>query len=124
MERENAILKEQVQANSAALTTVTASLNAESERISSNEEKIERNSVAISENSANISANSDITGQVVEIVDICVNDYFSQSGEYCGEWVGSTIEKLPLWGLKEPGDGENTFEWPTQADWATMSPDV
>lgn len=87
-------------------------------------DKIEANEDAISENSANISANSDITDQIVEIENICVNDYFSQSGEYCGEWVGATIERLPLWGLKEPLNDENTFEWPTQEDWATMSPDV
>ena len=55
---------------------------------------------------------------------ICVNGYFSQTGESCSEWAGATLEKLPLWGLKEPGDSENSFEWPTQADWATMSPDV
>ena len=29
-----------------------------------------------------------------------------------------------MWGLKEPLDDENTFEWPTQEDWATMSHDT
>jgi len=28
----------------------------------------------------------------------CVDDYYSISGEYCGEWVDSKIVKLPVWG--------------------------
>ena len=54
---------------------------------------------------------------------ICIDDYFSISGVYCGEWAGATIVKLPLWG-EVVSDSQINFEWPTQEDWASMSPDV
>lgn len=32
-------------------------------------------------------------------VNICTGDYMSVTGEYCGEWVGARIVKLPMWGV-------------------------
>jgi len=54
---------------------------------------------------------------------ICINDYNSQTGEYCGEWVGATIRKLNLWG-EQVEDDEIDFMWPDEATFAAMSPDV
>ena len=54
---------------------------------------------------------------------ICYNDYYSQTGEYCGEWVGATIRKLSLWG-EQVEDAEIDFMWPDEAAFAEMSPDV
>jgi len=54
---------------------------------------------------------------------ICYNDYYSQTGEYCGEWVGATIRKLNLWG-EQVEDDEIDFMWPDEATFAAMSPDV
>ena len=55
-----------------------------------------------------------INGIVESVSDLCINDYTMITKEYCGEWVGATIERLPLWGGKIPSDDfwyEN-FEWP------------
>ena len=54
---------------------------------------------------------------------ICINDYNSQTGEYCGEWDGATIRKLNLWG-EQVEDDEIDFMWPDEATFAAMSPDV
>ena len=45
------------------------------------------------------------------------------SGEYCGEWKGATLKKLPIWGEKVSDDKVN-FEWPTQEAFDKMSPVV
>ena len=70
---------------------------------------------------------SDTTTDVVDTVDTvdnageCIEDHNTLTGEYCGEWVGATIKKLPLWGDQER---EIDFEWPTQTMWDAMSPDT
>jgi len=56
-------------------------------------------------------------------VNACVNDYCSQTGEYCGEWVGATVRRLPFWGDEVPENYVN-FEWPTQQQFDQMSPDT
>ena len=55
-------------------------------------------------------------------VNTCLNDYCTQTGEYCGEWVGATVRRLPLWGGEVPEKSIN-FEWPTQQEFDQMSPD-
>ena len=52
-----------------------------------------------------------------------MGDYTSGSGKYCGEWVGATLKKLPLWG-EQVLDDEINFEWPTPSIFADMQPDV
>ena len=52
----------------------------------------------------------------------CVNDYCTTTGEYCGEWKGATLRRIPFWGA-HPGSAIN-FEWPSQADWASITPDA
>jgi len=52
---------------------------------------------------------------------LCQNDINVLTNEYCGEWLGATLRKLPMWG---GADAEINFEWPTQQDWAEMSPDA
>ena len=39
---------------------------------------------------------------------ICGDDGFYSTGEYCGEWLGATIKKLPLWGAQDE-DSDNYF---------------
>ena len=56
-------------------------------------------------------------------VNTCLNDYCSQTGEYCGEWVGATVKRLPFWGGNVPENYVN-FEWPTQQEFDQMSPDA
>jgi len=56
-------------------------------------------------------------------VDKCIGDYMSISGEYCGEWVGAKIVKLPMWGAQEE-DSDNYFEYPSSEEFAGMQPDV
>ena len=53
---------------------------------------------------------------------MCIDDYNTKTGAYCGEWVGSTIVRMPMWNPVE--DEKIDFEWPTQAEWATMSPET
>jgi len=44
---------------------------------------------------------------------LCIDDYNTVTGEYCGEWKGATLKKMPIWGdLSE--DDEIDFEWPSQ----------
>ena len=38
-------------------------------------------------------------------------------------WEGATTKRLHLWG-KQIDEGDVVFEWPTQDDFAEMSPDV
>ena len=52
---------------------------------------------------------------------ICFEDYNTSTGEYCGEWAGATLRKMPVWG-RSISDDEINFEWPTQDDWAAISP--
>jgi len=50
-------------------------------------------------------------------VDICTGDYMSISGEYCGEWVGAKIVKLPMWGAQVVDvDSDNYFEYPSSEE--------
>ena len=56
-------------------------------------------------------------------VDKCTGDYMSISREYCGEWVGAKIVKLPMWGAQEE-DSNNYFEYPSSEEFAGMQPDV
>ena len=30
--------------------------------------------------------------------EMCIDGYYLETGEYCGEWAGATLRKLPLWG--------------------------
>merc|ERR1712223_1475154 len=55
--------------------------------------------------------------------DKCTGDYISISGEYCGEWLGAKIVKLPMWGAQEE-DSDNYFEYPSSEEFAGMQPDV
>jgi len=43
-----------------------------------------------------------------------LNDYLLLSGDYCGDWIGATLKKIPLWERHGVEDDEITFEWPTQ----------
>ena len=99
-------------------------------------EKLLRNIVSeFDENTANISGQisdiknevNDINKEVNKISDdiafICTDDYNHFTGEYCGEWKGATLRKLPLWN-EQVGDDEITFEFPTEADFAQMTHDV
>merc|ERR1712223_1794645 len=56
-------------------------------------------------------------------IDKCTGDYMSISAEYCGEWVGAKIVKLPMWGAQEE-DSDNYFEYPSSEEFAGMQPDV
>merc|ERR1712156_1127530 len=56
-------------------------------------------------------------------VDKCTGGYMSISGEYCGEWLGAKIVKLPMWGAQEE-DSDNYFEYPSSEEFAGMQPDV
>lgn len=56
-------------------------------------------------------------------INYCTGDYMSITGEYCGEWVGAKIVKLPIWGVQEE-DSENYFEYPSSEEFAGWSPDV
>ena len=49
------------------------------------------------------------------------NDYCSRTGHYCGGWEGATLRRIPSWGAS---GSQINFEWPTQADWASMAPDT
>lgn len=45
----------------------------------------------------------------------CIEDYNSITGEYCGEWAGATLRKLPVFGLDDAlSANEIDFEWPTK----------
>jgi len=54
---------------------------------------------------------------------MCIDHYYSETGEYCGEWAGATIRRLEMWG---EGVSENDidFMWPNDQLFATMTPDV
>ena len=57
--------------------------------------------------------------------DACIDGYRMLSREFCGEWAGAKLRKLPLWmGWNvEQEDGEDIdFEWPTQEMFETMNP--
>jgi len=56
-------------------------------------------------------------------VNTCLNDYCTQTGDYCGEWVGATVRRLPFWGGEVPESSIN-FEWPTQQEFDQMSAEV
>jgi hypothetical protein len=44
---------------------------------------------------------------------------------YCGEWLGATLRRVPLWGREEYFDEDDiNFEWPTQEEFDQMRPDV
>ena len=50
-------------------------------------------------------------------VDMCTGDYMSISREYCGEWVGAKIVKLPMWGAQVVDvDSDNYFEYPSSEE--------
>ena len=51
----------------------------------------------------------------------CVNDHCKLTGEYCGEWKGATLRRIPAFGEEKFIDSEINFEWPTQADWTLMT---
>ena len=67
-----------------------------------------------------INKNTNSLEQIVQDtnVNICINDFYSQTGEYCGEWVGATLKKLPLWGESALDDDEINYEWPTHDQFA------
>jgi len=50
----------------------------------------------------------------MESANVCIHDYYLITGEYCGEWVGAKLVKLPVWGDQElDTDSDNYFEYPT-----------
>ena len=55
---------------------------------------------------------------------VCINDITSVTNEYCGEWAGATIVRLPMWGNVIEDFEVFNFEWPTQDDWTAMDPRV
>ena len=59
---------------------------------------INANSAAISSNMNAISTNSQEVYDIQNTDGNCINDFDIQTGEYCGEWAGAKIQKLPLWG--------------------------
>jgi len=55
----------------------------------------------------------------------CVDDYYSISGEYCGEWVDSKIVKLPVWGDQSVDmTSKDYFEYPGEEEYASFEKDV
>jgi len=56
-------------------------------------------------------------------INTCFNNYCTQTGEYCGEWVGATVRRLPVWGA-EVAEKYIDFEWPTQEEFDQMSPEA
>jgi len=84
-------------------------------------------SVSISTNTASKSTNSNsisthnANGEKTE--GICINDFNTVTGEYCGVWLGATLKKLPLWGEDVTEDAID-FEWPTPEIFAEMRPDA
>ena len=59
--------------------------------------------------------NSDSIAYIEENADICIDDFLSKSRDYCGEWVGATLKKLPLSGIYNvPIENGVYFEWPTE----------
>ena len=84
---------------------------------------ISANSAAISTNIASISTNSENIDTIYNEESVCINDFDSRTGEYCGEWAGASLKKLPLWGVKV-SDEEIDFEWPTPEIFAQMNPNA
>jgi len=37
-------------------------------------------------------------GMPLPTASTCIDGYYLETGEYCGEWAGATLRKLPLWG--------------------------
>jgi len=107
----------------------------EKELISHNSNEIATNTINISTNTQAINdmmtSNDMYSGDMYSgdmdhhnnTVDKCTGDYMSISGEYCGEWVGAKIVKLPMWGAQEE-DSDNYFEYPSSEGFAGMQPDV
>jgi len=79
---------------------------------------VKDNTKAIQNNLANINTNSINTSINKATIEdnACINDFHIKSGEYCSEWVGATLKRLPLWGDND----EINFEWPTADDFALM----
>jgi len=44
------------------------------------------------------STNSDNITIIQNEDEMCIDGYYLETGEYCGEWAGATLRKLPLWG--------------------------
>ena len=91
--------------------------------ISTNSAAISTSITNISANSADISTNSKNFDYIYNNAGTCINDFDSLTGEYCGEWAGATLKKVPLWGEKVSDDDVN-FEWPTPEIFARMTPNV
>ena len=53
----------------------------------------------------------------------CINNFETVTGNYCGEWAGATLKKLPVWG-EQASNSEINFEWPTPEIFSQMLPDV
>ena len=94
-----------------------------------NEYEIDVNTVAIEENTADISQNKeDITQNSDDVAailstNLCIDDYYSETGEYCGEWAGATIRRLEMWG-ESVSESDIDFMWPNDQLFASMTPDV
>lgn len=73
---------------------------------SKNTENTSDNTIAIQENLASF---SNIAEENKELIDemTCIFDYRIKSGEYCGEWAGATLKRLPLWGDNIVDEGDN-----------------
>ena len=80
---------------------------------------ISTNSAAINANMASISTNSENIDYINDHANFCNNNFDSRSGEYCGEWAGATLKKLPLWD-ENLSDNQINFEWPTPEIFAQM----
>ena len=85
---------------------------------------IAKNTADITANTTEISTNSEDIANIKTITGECIDDHNSLTGEYCGEWVGATLKKVPVWGDYWLEIYGVNFEWPTEEMWADMSPDT
>ena len=83
------------------------------------DKNISKNTVDISKNTDDIAKISEDVAFIKDNAGLCVDDHIYPTGEYCGEWAGATLKKVPLFGYED-----YNIEWPTEEMWADISPDT
>jgi len=71
-------------------------INTNTDAIDTNSNNINTNNQAISVMMGNDMYSSDLDSNIVD--NVCDDEYYVVTGEYCGEWVGATIKKISFWG--------------------------
>ena len=61
----------------------------------------------IAEMQNDIDTISDGMTKLLDPRSLCTDDYYSISGEYCGEWAGATLKRLPIFGPETPDEEIN-----------------